>query len=47
MQANHEKGKYLHHENLVRPQKYMTTIELNNKEVSLLFNLRCQSVSGV
>ena len=46
MQANHEKGKDIHHDNLKAPQSYMTT-KLNNKEVSLLFNLRCQSVSGV
>ena len=46
MQANHEKGKDIHHDNLKAPQSYMTT-KLNNKEVSLLFNLRCQSVSRV
>ena len=47
MQANHEKGKNIHHENLSRTQKYMTTNKLNNKEVSLLFNLRCQSINGI
>ena len=47
MQANHEKGKNIHHENLSRTEKYMTTNKLNNKEVSLLFNLRCQSINGI
>ena len=47
MQANHEKGKHLYHENLTRAQNYMKTNKLNNKEISLLFNLRCQSVSSV
>ena len=47
MQANHEKGKHLHHEHLTRAQNFLMTNQLNNKEVSLLVNLRCQSVSGV
>ena len=47
MQANHEKGKDIQHENLSAPQSYMTTNKLNNKEVTLLFNLRCQCVSGI
>ena len=47
MQASHEKGKYLHYEHLTGAQNYLMTNQLNNKEVSLLVNLRCQSVSGV
>ena len=34
MQANHEKGKDLQHENLSAPQSYMTTNMLNNKRGS-------------
>ena len=47
MQASHQKGKHLHHEHLTGAKNYLTTNELNNKKVSLLINLRCQSVSGV
>ena len=47
IQASHEKGKSTYHENLLKPQKYMMTHKLTNKQKSLLFNLRCQSVRGV
>ena len=47
MQGNHKKGKHIHHENLRRPQEYLTTNKLNNKQESLLFNLRCQSVRNI
>ena len=47
MQAGHQKGRQNHHENLNSPQNYLTTNKLTNKQVSLLFNLKCQSVSGV
>ena len=47
MQAGHKKGRQNHHENLNFPQKYLLTNMLTNKQVSLLFNLKCQSVNGI
>ena len=47
MQAGHKKGWQNQHDNLNSPQKYLSTNKLNNKQVSLLFNLKCQSVSGI
>ena len=47
IQASHEKGGTTYHENLLQPQKYLVTNKLTNKQKSLLFNLRCQSVRGV
>ena len=47
MQAGHKKGRQNHHENLNSPQKYLLTNMLTNKQVSLLFNLKCQSVNGI
>ena len=47
MKSSHEKGKYLHYEHLSGAQNYLMINKLNNKKVSILFNLRCQSVSGV
>ena len=46
-QAGHEKGKLLEHNNLLKPQTYLTTNLLTNEQVSLLYNLRCQSVWGI
>jgi hypothetical protein len=46
-QASHEKGHSTFHESLLYPQKYLVTHKLTNKEKSLLFNLRCQSVKGI
>ena len=42
-QSGHEKGNSTSHENLEKPQKYLLTNKLTNKQISLLFNLRCQS----
>ena len=42
-QSGHEKGNKTPHENLEKPQKYLLTNKLTNKQISLLFNLRCQS----
>ena len=46
-QAGHEKGRLLEHENLSKPQDYLLTNLLTNKQASLLYNLRCQTVSGI
>ena len=46
-QAGHEKGSLTHHENLKKPQQYLVTNKITNKQKSLLFNLRCNSVRGV
>ena len=46
-QAGHQKGRLLEHENLLKPQKYLITNQLTNKQISLLFNLRCQVVRGI
>ena len=46
-QASHEKGRSTFHENLLYPQKYLVTHKITNKQKSLLFNLRCQSVRGI
>ena len=43
LQAGHEKGNKTIHENMEKPQKYLLTNKLTNKQISLLFNLRCQS----
>ena len=47
MQASHQKGQKIQHENLTCPQEYLLTHKLTNNEKSLLFNLRCQSVKGI
>ena len=47
MQAGHEKGNELYHEDLKHPQSYMLTNKLNNSQVSLLFNMRVQCVRGI
>lgn len=46
-QAGHEKGRLLEHENLSKPQDYLLTNLLTNKQASLLYNLRCETVSGI
>ena len=46
-QANHQKGRFLEHEDLTKPQPYLITNKLTNKQIGLLFNLRCQSVWGI
>ena len=45
-QSNHEKGSLSHHENLLKPQQYLLTNKISNKQKGLLFNLKCQSVRG-
>ena len=47
MQAGHEKGNNMYHENLKQPQSYLLTNKLNNKQASLLFNMRVQCVRGI
>ena len=47
LQANHEKGNQNSHINLRHPQQYLKTNKLTNKQMSLLFNLRCNSVRGI
>ena len=47
MHAGHKKGRQNQHDNINSPQKYLSTNKLNNKQVSLLFNWKCQSVSGI
>ena len=46
-QAGHEKGRLLEHQDLLKPQGYLLTNLLTNKQTSLLYNLRCQSVKGI
>ena len=41
MQAGHTKGRQNQHEGLKSPQEYLLTNRLTNKQVSLLFNLKC------
>ena len=47
MQAGHQKGNTLYHDNLKQPQSYIMTNKLNNSQVSLLSNLRTQYVRGI
>jgi hypothetical protein len=47
LQTNHEKGRMNSHIDHKSPQDYLTTNKLTNKQMSLLFNLRCNSVSGI
>ena len=47
IQAGHEKGRSMVHKDLLNPQNYLKTNKLNNKQVSLLFNLRNQCVRGI
>ena len=37
-QTGHEKGRLIEHYNLLKPQGYLTTNLLTNKQVSLLYN---------
>ena len=46
-QAVHEKGRLLEHKKLSKPQDYLLTNRLTNKQASLLYNLRCQTVSDL
>ena len=46
-QAGHEKGRLLEHDNLSKPKGYLLTNLPTNKQASLLYNLRCQTVSGI
>ena len=47
IQDFHEKGTLMHHDNLNLPQDYLVTNKLTNKEISVLFNLRCHSIRGI
>ena len=47
MQAGHTKGRQNQHEGLKSPQEYLLTNRLTNKQVSLLFNLKCESVRNI
>ena len=47
MQAGHTKGRQNQHEGLKSPQEYLLTNRLTNKQVSLLFNLKCESARNV
>ena len=47
IQAGHEKGRSMVPKDLLNPQDYLKTNKLNNKQVGLLFNLRCQSLNGI
>ena len=47
LKANHEKGRMNSNSDHKSPQDYLTTNKLTNKQMSLLFNLRCNSVSGI
>ena len=47
MQAGHEKGNKIYHENLEQPQSYLLTNKLSNRQVSLLFNMRVQCVREI
>ena len=46
-QAHHQKGRMLEHECIIGPKKYLIRNQLTNKQTSLLFNLRCQSLWGI
>ena len=47
LQAGHEKGNKMDHEDLQKPQEYLQTNKLTNKQASLLFHLRGQSINGI
>ena len=47
MQAGHQKGNTLNHDDLKQPQSYLMKNKPNNSQVSLLFNLRTQCVRGI
>ena len=47
MQARHEKGNNMYHENLEQPQSYLLKNKLNNSQASFLFNMRVQCVRGI
>ena len=47
VQESHQKRSLMHHEDLNSPKSYLVTNKLTNKEISVLFNLRCQSVRGI
>ena len=43
----HDKVKQIQYENMNKPQEYFGSKMLNNKQRSLLMNLRCKTVRGV
>ena len=47
MQAGHQKGNTLNHDDLKQPQSYLMTNKPNNSQVSLLFNIRTQCMRGI
>ena len=47
MKISHKKVQHINHMGLVGPQNYLTSELLSNKTRSLLYNLRCKSVSGI
>ena len=44
--SGHEKVNKIHYENMNEPQDYLSSKIFNNKQISLLMNLRCQTVKG-
>ena len=45
MKENHSKIKHIKHEHLNKPQDYITSNKLNNKQTSLIFNLRSRCIN--
>ena len=45
IKLTHIKVKHIEYENSRKPQKYLTSGKLDNKQTSLLFNLRCRSTN--
>ena len=42
--SGHEQGNKIHYENMNEPQEYLSSKLFNNKQISLLMNLRCQTL---
>ena len=38
-QADHDKGRSTHHENLLKPQEYLLTSKITNKQKSFVIQL--------
>ena len=46
MREGHQKVNQIEYSQGDKPQEYLQTDQLSNKECSLLFNLRCKTVQG-
>ena len=44
---SHDKVRHIEYTNMNQPQDYITGRQFSNKQIGLLFNLRCQSIRNI